>query len=214
MTGWQKLWQDPKVVEMWEQFTPLPEVMALADRLEVEGGRRLLDIGCGLGRHTVYLAARGLDVTGTDYSPEALRVCRQNLATAGLTANLLEVDMTEIPFPDGHFDGFVASHAIHHCDGPALQRIIRLISQKLRSGGRLVWATQSTRHWRLGMGKEIDPGTWVDADHWEGSVPHHYCSEEEVRDLLKDYIIESMVEHEFREGEHSHFHWRVLARRR
>lgn len=212
MTGWQKLWQDPEVVKLWQEFPPLPQVVAMADRLPP--GARVLDIGCGLGRHTVYLAARGFEVTATDNAPAALAACQQSLAEAGLAASLLEVDMSEMPFPDAYFQGIVASHCIHHVDGPALRRTIGLITRKLAAGGLLVWATPSARHWRCGLGREIEPGTWVDENHWEGPIPHHYCTQEELRGLLSAYEIESLVEHEFREGERSLWHWRVLARKR
>ncbi len=214
MSGWQKLWQDPEVLKLWQEFPPLPEVVAMADRLGAGGGRRVLDIGCGLGRHTVYLAGRGFEVTATDNAPAALAACRENLGKAGVDATLIEAEMTEMAFPDEHFDGVVASHAIHHTDGKTLARIIESITQKLAPGGYLVWATPSTRHWCCGKGRETDPGTWVDEEHWEGPIPHHYCTEEELRSLLRDYDIESLIEHEYREGENSHIYWRVLVRKR
>ena len=71
MTGWQKLWQDPQIAKLWSEFPPVPEVETMADLLEAEGGRRVLDIGCGMGRHTVYLAARGFEVTATDNAAAA-----------------------------------------------------------------------------------------------------------------------------------------------
>lgn len=212
MTGWEKLWQDPEVVKLWEEFPPLPQVTVMADRLAP--GARVLDIGCGLGRHTLYLAARGCEVTGTDNAPTALAACRENLVKAGLRAAVVAADMSEIPFPDGYFDGIVASHSIHHVDGPALRRIIGLATRKLAADGLLVWATPSTRHWCCGLGREIEPGTWVDENHREGPIPHHYCTEQEIRGLLSGYEIESLVEHEYREGERSHWHWRLLARKR
>jgi hypothetical protein len=55
----------------------------------------------------------------------------------------------------------------------------------------------------------------VDEDHWEGPIPHHYCTEEEIRSLLIPcYQIESIDEHGYEEREHSHWHWRLLARKR
>ena len=112
--GWEDLWKDPKVRERWEAMPPIQEVVDMADRLEAEGGRRVLDIGCGLGRHTVYLAARGFEVTATDNAPAALAACKANLEEAGLTANVVETEMTDYPFPDGHFAGALGSHVIHH----------------------------------------------------------------------------------------------------
>src|SRR6476660_3552418 len=38
---------------------------------------RVLDVGCGAGRHSLYLQAQGLDVTGIDNSPLAIKICRQ-----------------------------------------------------------------------------------------------------------------------------------------
>jgi len=213
--GWQKLWQDPEVVAKWQQFPPLPEVIQLADRLAAEDRRRVLDIGCGLGRHAVYLAARGFQVTATDNAPAALEACRKNLSDANLSAAVVAADMTELPFPDAHFDGLVASHVIHHCDGPTFVRTVEAITRKLAPSGYLALAVASTRHWRCGLGREIDPGTWVDEDHWEGPIPHHYCTEEEIRSLLSPcYEIESIREHGYEEREHSHWHWRLLARKR
>ncbi len=214
MSGWQKLWQDPEVVKLWESFHPLPEVVAIADRLQANRGARVLDIGCGLGRHTVYLAARGFDVIGLDNAPAALSACRANLDKAGVSARLLEAEMTEIPFADGHFDAIVATHVIHHTDGPTVRQIMRLITDKLTSGGLLVWAMPSTRHANCGIGREIDPGTWVDEEHEEGPIPHHYFSETEVRELLRDYDIESMHDEERAIDGREHVHWRVLARKR
>ncbi len=200
------------MVKLWEEFPPLPQVTVMADHLAP--GARVLDIGCGLGRHTVCLAARGCEVTGTDNAPTALAACRENLAKAGLGAAVVAVEMSEIPFPDSYFDGIVASHSIHHVDGPMLRRIIGLATRKLAADGLLVWATPSTRHWCCGLGREIGPGTWVDENHRKGPIPHHYCTEEEIRGLLSGYEIESLVEHEYREGERSHWHWRLLARKR
>jgi SAM-dependent methyltransferase len=212
--GWQDLWQDPKVRERWEAMPPLPEAVDMADRLGTEGGRRVIDIGCGLGRHTVYLAARGFEVTATDNAPAALAACKANLEEAGLTANVIETEMTHYPFPDGHFDGALGSHVIHHTDRATLERILGEITRTLAPGGYFVWVTPTPRHMYCGRGTEIEPGTWVDPDHPEGAIPHHYSTEEEVRELLHAYDILSLHEHEWKEGESSRFHWRLLARKR
>ena len=212
--GWQKLWQDPKVRERWESMPPLPEVVDMADRLAAEDRRRVLDIGCGLGRHTVYLAARGFQVTATDNAPAALAACKANLEEAGLTANVIETEMTDYPFPDGHFDGALGSHVIHHTDRATRERILAEITRTLAPGGYFAWVTPTPRHKHCGRGTEIEPGTWVDPNHPEGPIPHHYSTEEEVRELLQAYDILSLHEHERREGGSSTFHWRILARKR
>jgi tellurite methyltransferase len=214
MTGWQRLWKDPEVVKLWQQFPPLPPVVAMAERLAHGGQRAVLDIGCGVGRHVLYLAARGFAVTGLDNSRDALRICRGSLERAGLTAALVEGEMTAMAFRPDSFDGVVASHAIHHVDGPTLRRIIGAITELLTTGGLLAWATPSTRNYRCGRGRELDPGTWVDDAHEEGPVPHHYCSETEVRQLLGAYDLEAVEEHEYIDEGGARCYWHVLARKR
>ncbi len=212
-TSWEKLWRDPQMRELWDGFPPLPQVVEMADRLEA--GDRVLDIGCGLGRHTVYLAARGFEVIATDNAPTALAACRENLAKAKLRAAVMQADMTEFPFPDAHFRGVVASHVIHHCRRADLEAIIGSITQKLAPGGYLVWVTPSTRHCNCGRGTEVEPGTWVDPESPEGPLPHHYSTEAEVRELLRDYEIVSLAEALTRVSDAGrHYHWRVLGRRR
>lgn len=61
---------------------------------------RVLDIGCGAGRHSLYLQQRGLDVTGIDISPGAVRVCRLRGLKKALVRPIGEVDK----FAPGSFD--------------------------------------------------------------------------------------------------------------
>jgi tellurite methyltransferase len=211
--GWQDLWQDPEVAKLWKDFPPDTAVVEMVDLLESQGRRRVLDIGCGVGRHTVYLAARGFDVTATDNAPAAISACKQNPAEASLGANVVQTDMTDLPFPDDHFDGAVASHVIHHTDAATLERVIELITRKLAPAGLFVWVTPSSRDYRSGHGCCVEPGTYIDDEHPEGLIPHHYCSQEEVRQLLHAYDILSMHEDGSGEAEKRKFHWCVLARK-
>jgi SAM-dependent methyltransferase len=122
--------------------------------------------------------------------------------------------MTRLPFPDAAFDGVVAAQVIHHTDRATLQRIIASITRMLAPRGYFAWATPSRRHSECGHGREIEPGTWVDPDHREGPVPHRYVTEQEIRELLDAYDIESLEEREQPGDRGPRFHWDVLARRK
>jgi len=213
MTDWQKLWHDPAVIARWEKMPPLPQVIEMADILASAGRRRLLDIGCGIGRHTVYLAARGFDVTALDNAPAALDACRASLEDLGLHADLLPRDMTDLTFPAAHFDGAVASMVIHHTDLATLTSIIGRITDTLSPTGLFVWVTPTPRHFACGRGREIEPNTWIGSDAADGDLPHHYSTEAEVRHLLHAYEILSIHEGESVEAEQRKFHWDVLARK-
>ena len=214
MTGWERLWRDPNVVAEWEKIPPVPQVVEMANLLESQGRRRMLDLGCGLGRHTVYLAARGFEVTATDNAPTAIEACRKNLDAVDLDAELLHLDMTAMAFPPGRFDGVVASNVIHHADLSTLERILSTITEMLVPDGLFVWVTPTPRHFGFGQGREIEPGTWIGSEAADGDLPHHYSTESEVRELLQAYEILSIGEHDYRDEHGIRFHWRVLARKR
>ena len=69
---------------------------------------RAIDLAGGTGRHGIWLAERGLDVTIADISPVGLEVARQRAAEAGVTIQTLEVDLETSPFPAGPWDLIVS----------------------------------------------------------------------------------------------------------
>ncbi len=71
----------------------------------IERPGRLLDIGCGTGRHIVRFAQKGHAITGVDLSQEMLNVARRKLDEHNLSARLERADITEMTaLPDNHYD--------------------------------------------------------------------------------------------------------------
>ena len=56
----------------WELQEPQAEVVALVARLKAEGKPRVHDLGCGLGRHLLLLAAEGFEASGSGLTPAAV----------------------------------------------------------------------------------------------------------------------------------------------
>jgi SAM-dependent methyltransferase len=148
-----------------------------------------------------------------DNAPKAVVLCQTNLAKAGLWATVTLGEMTALPFAQGAFDAALATYVIHHAYRYEIERTIVSVTRMLAPGGLFVWVTPTPRHYQCGRGEEVEPGTWVDPDHPEGPIPHHCSTEEEVRELLAGYQVESLRAHEYREGENSRWHWCVLARK-
>jgi len=85
------------------------EVRFLVELLDLPTGARVLDVGCGPGRHVIALAKAGLSVTGVDVSPRLLAVARDAANEAGLFGNvaLFECDARAMPF-DLEFDAVIS----------------------------------------------------------------------------------------------------------
>jgi SAM-dependent methyltransferase len=82
------------------------EVEFLVGALALEPGMRVLDVGCGPGRHALALARRGMEVVGVDRSREFLRLAGEVADAEGLTVNFVELDVRDLDF-DGEFDAVI-----------------------------------------------------------------------------------------------------------
>src|SRR5690606_22323276 len=69
------------------------EVAAVRDLLGLAPAARLLDVGCGWGRHSIELASQGFQVTGVDYSPHLLQEAERTAAAEGIEVRWITGDM-------------------------------------------------------------------------------------------------------------------------
>jgi SAM-dependent methyltransferase len=111
------------------------------DRLGLRPGERVLDLGCGAGRHAFEMYRRGADVVAFDQDADELAAVRDLFAAMkaagevpdGAEADVKEGDALSLPFADGEFDRIVAAEILEHvpADLQALSELVRV----LRPGG-------------------------------------------------------------------------------
>jgi len=91
--------------------------------------RRLLDIGCGAGKFTRLMAARGARATGIDANAERIAKAEAAAAEAGLAVAFHCGRGEALPFVDGSFDIVVFSNSLHHMSdiAGALREAARLL---------------------------------------------------------------------------------------
>ncbi len=113
------------------------------DRLGLRAGDRLLDLGCGFGRHAFEALRRGARVVACDMALPELRQVLETVSAMrdaddvapGLSATCVNGDATRLPFADGSFDRVIASEVMEHVpdDLAALDELTRV----LRPGGTI-----------------------------------------------------------------------------
>ncbi|OUN00257.1 MAG: hypothetical protein BAA02_00145 [Paenibacillaceae bacterium ZCTH02-B3] len=87
------------------------EVGFLVEEMGIKPGQKLLDIGCGPGRHSLAFARLDVHMTGIDITPRFIELARERAKRERLPASFLVQDAREMAF-DGEFDG-----AICLCEG-------------------------------------------------------------------------------------------------
>jgi ubiquinone/menaquinone biosynthesis C-methylase UbiE len=118
----------------------------VAELFRERGVKRVLDLGCGAGRHVVYLAQQGFEMHGMDSSEEALKMARETLSKTGLRAQLTMASMFgKLPYPDNFFDAIVCTKALNHGTIDDIRGAIREMERVLEPGGMLFLVVTKTR---------------------------------------------------------------------
>jgi SAM-dependent methyltransferase len=81
---------------VWQRSTPPADLVALLEGPSAIRPGRALDIGCGTGTDTAYLATHGWDVTAIEMVPKALAAARRTATAAGVAPRFIEGDITRM----------------------------------------------------------------------------------------------------------------------
>lgn len=211
-SGWERYFVVAAGAHDDESFTRATdaELVLLRDVLRCEPGQRLLDVGCGTGRHSVPLAAAGLQVTGVDLSAPMLDAARERARHAGVEVELIRADARALP-PLEPFDAAICLCEGAFClvadDSEPLahdRAVLTSILRALRPGGRLVLtglnAARLLRDWGRGeVAGEVDLLTLTETSPYPGEggtrleLREHYHLPDGLRTLAEAVGFE--VEH-------------------
>jgi cyclopropane fatty-acyl-phospholipid synthase-like methyltransferase len=132
----------------WPRLRPTPAVARLAKHLRLEQGRaRLLDVGCGEGRHMICFAKEGHRAVGVDYELLALRkACtREDARPVRSRLTFVLADAFHLPFRRESFDALVDSGCFHHVKKADWSQYLGGLTALLKPGGYFHLTTFSTR---------------------------------------------------------------------
>lgn len=179
---------------------------------------RLLDLGCGAGRHVVFLAREGFQAYGTDLSMEGVLSAQEWLKSENLSAVISQAEMSIQPFPDNYFDGIICVGVIYYNDIFGIKKTISEIHRILKKQGILIIITRTTDDYRYGKGKKIEENTYrldIDDTNEKGMIMH-FVDVSEIMNYFKKFDIISLEKTEttFSNRINKNSDWIVVVRER
>jgi len=103
---------------------------------EVKPGEEVLDLGCGTGNYSFWLAGKKLQVTGVDISDNMLDIARKKAGRENVDINFVKSDIEDLPFKDNTFDLVVSVTVFEFLTNP--EAVAREAWRVLKPGGKLV----------------------------------------------------------------------------
>ncbi|MGH7908803.1 MAG: class I SAM-dependent methyltransferase, partial [Thermodesulfobacteriota bacterium] len=143
-------------------------------------GKRVLEVGCGLGFELIRFAKGGSTVTGIDISEKTIELARRNFEIHGIHGELLQMNGENLQFSDGSFDA-VYSHGVLGYTNDARQ-MINEIHRVLKPGGEAILMMYHRNSWLFFLTKVLD----VRLEREDSPVFNTY-SRSEFRQMLSEF---------------------------
>jgi ubiquinone/menaquinone biosynthesis C-methylase UbiE len=125
-------------IRPWMNPYKFPWIMERIDReAKLLKGKHLLEIGCGMGYDSLEFLKRGVRVTATDLTPNAVHIAKRHFEVEGVQAeDVRTANALDLPFEDNTFDA-VWSNGVLHATGDTF-RAIQEARRVLKPGGRAI----------------------------------------------------------------------------
>jgi ubiquinone/menaquinone biosynthesis C-methylase UbiE len=177
--------------------------------------KRLLDLGCGAGRHCIYLAKENFYVVGIDISESALKIAnawahRERLADVAF----IRGTMTNMPFINGWFDAVISISVVHHALKSHIIKAIDEIYRILKKNGLFLTNLVSVKDHRYGKGEKIETRTFRVLENFEEKSfleLHHFFTKAEVSRLLAKFTKVDIQQLTGGKKDKPHRYWKITA---
>jgi ubiquinone/menaquinone biosynthesis C-methylase UbiE len=189
MADWETIFKEEGKVF----HKPQEDMENVIKYMKKENVNKVLDLGCGSGRHVILLAKKGFNVYGTDISKEGIDLTQKNLKELGLKAELkISSCYEKFPFTDNFFDAVISTQVIHHNYIEKIRYCISEIERVLKKDG-IFFVTVAARIMnkkRPVKLKKVKPRTYIPIDgEEEAGLPHYLYNKILMKKDFKNFKI-------------------------
>jgi ubiquinone/menaquinone biosynthesis C-methylase UbiE len=193
--------------EYWSE--PAEDVYHLLHKWKQTKRHRVLDLGSGLGRHSILFASHGFDVTAMDSSASGLRALADTAQEETLAVTMVQGDLIDLPFEEACFDAVLAYHSIYHVDSGGMRSAIAELRRVLAPDGEayLTLNSKTNATYSNPDNPPVDENVRMKVEEDGSILPHFYCDLDDIRQLLDEFRIVSLrqVEDIYEDGTSWHY---------
>lgn len=180
------------------QFEVLKKIEDIVPRFKTNNVKKILDLGCGTGKHSIYLAREGFEICAADISKENIAIVKSKAEKSELkNIECKELDMRTLPFKENSFDAVVCVSTITHGTYNDIERTLNEIHRVLKPKGTLITDILSDKDSTCGLGEKVENNTFVGCREKEEDIPHHYANIEELKTLFKEFTKTEIIKVEY-----------------
>ncbi len=183
---WEDLHKDPSIRLKYPSESVIRFVKS---NFRDPSNQYILDLGCGGGRHTIFLAEEGYQTTAIDFSDSAIKLLEETLRKKSLNATLFNQSIISLPFENNSFDGIVSYAVIYYFIESDIKIIINEIYRTLKSGGKAFIVVRTNRDKRFGQGHEVEKNTYLMQSDFtnEKDLTIHFFDLMEIKELFGNF---------------------------
>lgn len=184
----------------FDKLDYLPELV----RFDTYAGKRVLEVGCGVGIDLARFAQAGAIVTGVDLAERSIQLARRNFKHQGLAGELEVMNGEALEFPEGRFDLVYAHGVLQYTMDPP--RMVEEIHRVLEGQGRAILGVYNRRSWLHWISRL----TGVALEHEDAPVMRKW-SRDELVSLLEPFGQVEIVPERFPVRTELHSGWKSVA---
>ncbi len=183
---WDRAWNMVKTP--YTQLPDLPYLSLIPAELNKRGAKRVLDLGCGNGWLSIYLARHSFYVSGMDIAIHAIELARQWAEQEGHEIQFDVGDIADLPYPDNSFEAVVANSIFEHLTADLTRLTLERLKAILVPGGTFFGCFD-----KVGTGPgeyySLNDGTHVYTDKGRKGMLLRFYSDNELSELFSQWKV-------------------------
>lgn len=184
---WERAWAP--ATKPYMHLVDVPYLTWIPEYFKQRNAQSLLDLGCGSGWLSIYLARNGFSMTGVDIAAQALALGKMWADEEKHKIKFDAADIASLPYRDGEFDGVVANSIFEHLPYELARSTIGQVRRVLAPGGAFIGCFD-----KVGTGPgeyyKLSDGTHVYTDKPRRGMMLRYFTDDELRSFFDGWTID------------------------